>query len=139
MKQNLKRMISYYRPYMGIFWTDMFFAFVASLIALVIPLVVRYITSNISVIKEKGDVSRIIIIGCILIVLVLVQFGAKLYIAYIGHVMGSKMEYDMRAEIFAHYQKLSFSFYDEQKVGQLMSRITNDLFDSFTSFALSVQ
>ncbi|MBR1567756.1 MAG: ABC transporter ATP-binding protein, partial [Lachnospiraceae bacterium] len=67
--------------------------------------------------------------GIVLVVLVIIQFFSNYYITNFGHVMGAKMEYDMRAEIFAHYQKLSFSFYDEQKVGQLMSRITNDLFD----------
>ena len=68
-------------------------------------------------------------IGGVLIALVLIQFGANYYITYIGHVMGARMEYDMRADIFSHYQKLSFAFYDDQKVGQLLSRITSDLFD----------
>ena len=122
-------MISYYKPYMGTFTTDMFFAFVDSLIALIIPLAVRYITSNIMEIKSEGSLNRIFLIGSALIVLVMIQFGARFYITNIGHVMGAKMEYDMRAEIFSHYQKLSFSFYDEQKVGQLMSRITSDLFE----------
>ena len=129
MKNNIKRMVSYYRPYMGTFIADMFFAFLSSIIALVIPMAVRYITSNIMVIKEEGAVDRILLIGIGLIVLVLIQFGANYFITNIGHVMGAKMEYDMRAQIFAHYQKLSFSFFDEEKVGQLMSRITSDLFD----------
>ncbi len=114
---------------MRTFLADLFFAFVASVISLVIPLIVRYITSNISEIKESGDVNRILLIGLGMIILVAIHFGSKFYITYVGHVMGAKMEYDMRAEIFAHFQKLSFSFYDEQKVGQLMSRITNDLFE----------
>ena len=129
MKRNIRRMIGYYKPYMRTFWTDMFLAFVDSIIALIIPLAVRYITSNIIDIKSEGSVNRIIFIGIILIGLVLIQFGARFYITNIGHVMGAKMEYDMRSEIFEHYQKLSFSFFDEQKVGQLMSRITSDLFD----------
>ncbi len=114
---------------MRTFLADLFFAFVASVISLMIPLIVRYITSNISEIKESGDVNRILLIGLGMIILVAIHFGSKFYITYVGHVMGAKMEYDMRAEIFAHFQKLSFSFYDEQKVGQLMSRITNDLFE----------
>ncbi len=129
MKRNIRRMIGYYKPYMRTFLTDMFLAFVDSIIALIIPLAVRYITSNIIDIKSEGSVNRIIFIGIILIGLVLIQFGARFYITNIGHVMGAKMEYDMRSEIFEHYQKLSFSFFDEQKVGQLMSRITSDLFD----------
>ncbi len=129
MKENLKKMVSYYRPYKGTFFLDMFFAFVASIISLVIPLVVRYITTNVTKMDINEAVRRIIIIGIVLIVLVLIQFASNYFITNIGHVMGAKMEYNMRAEIFAHYQKLSFSFFDEQKVGQLMSRITNDLFE----------
>ena len=129
MKNNLKKMAGYYKPYMGTFLTDMFFAFLASIISLVIPLAVRYITSEIINMSSNEAVKRVLIIGGVLIALTLIQCLANYYIINIGHVMGAKMEYDMRAEIFAHYQKLSFSFFDEQKVGQLMSRITSDLFD----------
>ncbi len=128
MLMNLKKLISYYKPYMGTFLLDMFFAVVASAIALVIPLIVRYITSEV-IYLEEGAKERIIQLGILLIGLVVVQFLSNFYITNIGHVMGAKMEYNMRAEIFEHYQKLSFSFFDDQKVGQLMSRITNDLFD----------
>ena len=129
MKENLKKMASYYRPYMGTFLLDMFFAFLASLISLVIPLVVRYITTNVRTWDTATAEKQIFILGGVLIVLVLVQFGSNYFVTNIGHVMGAKMEYNMRAEIFDHYQKLSFSFFDDQKVGQLMSRITSDLFD----------
>ncbi|MBR4404003.1 MAG: ABC transporter ATP-binding protein [Clostridiales bacterium] len=128
MLKNLKKLISYYKPYMGTFLLDMFFAVVASAIALVVPLIVRYITSDV-VYMQEGAKERIIQLGILLIVLVVVQFLSNFYITNIGHVMGAKMEYNMRAEIFEHYQKLSFSFFDDQKVGQLMSRITNDLFE----------
>ena len=129
MKDNLKRMISYYKPYLGTFFLDMFFAIVASAIALVIPLAVRSITSEIPDMTPGEGMEKIIRIGILLVVLVIIQFFANYYITYVGHVMGAKMEYDMRAEIFSHYQKLSFSFFDDQKVGQLMSRITSDLFE----------
>ena len=128
MLKNLKKLLSYYKPYMGTFLLDMFFAVVASAIALVVPLIVRYITSEV-IYLEEGAKERIIQLGILLIVLVVIQFLSNFYITNIGHVMGAKMEYNMRAEIFEHYQKLSFSFFDDQKVGQLMSRITNDLFD----------
>jgi len=128
MLKNLRKMISYYRPYIGTFILDMIFAVIASAIALVVPLVVRYITSEV-VYMETGAKERILTLGLILIVLVIIQFFSNYYITNIGHVMGAKMERNMRAEIFSHYQKLSFSFYDDQKVGQLMSRITNDLFE----------
>lgn len=128
MLKNLKKLVSYYKPYMGTFLLDMFFAIVSSAIALVIPLVVRYITSDV-VYLDTGAKERILHLGLILVGLVVVQFFANYYITNVGHVMGAKMEYNMRAEIFSHLQKLSFSFYDDQKTGQLMSRITNDLFE----------
>ena len=129
MKENLKKLTGYYKPYMGVFLLDMFFAFLASIISLVIPLAVRYITSEVLNMGTDEALRRIIFIGAALAVLALVQFASNYYITYVGHVMGARIEYDMRAEIFAHYQKLSFSFYDDQKVGKLMSRITSDLFD----------
>ena len=128
MIKNLKKLVSYYKPYLGTFLLDMFFAIVASAISLVIPLVVRYITSDV-VYLESGARERIVHLGLILVGLVIIQFFANYYITNVGHVMGAKMEYNMRAEIFSHLQKLSFSFYDDQKTGQLMSRITNDLFE----------
>jgi len=129
MKDNLKRMVGYYKPYLGTFFLDMFFALVASAIALVIPLAVRSITAEIPNMSPETGMHKILVIGAVLIALVLIQFIANYYITYVGHVMGARMEYDMRAEIFSHYQKLSFSFFDDQKVGQLMSRITSDLFE----------
>lgn len=129
MKENLKKMFSYYRPYKKAFYTDMFFAFVSAVIALVIPLAVRFITAHVST-KGTQEAFLTIVKVCIgLFVLILLQCYCNYYISNYGHVMGAKMEYDMRAEIFEHLQKLSFHFYDNQKVGQLMSRITTDLFD----------
>ncbi len=129
MNDNLKKMAGYYRPYLGIFFLDLFFAILASFISLVIPLVVRYITTHVGEMPADTAVRRISFLCAVLIVLVIVQFASNYFITYVGHVMGARMEYDMRAEIFAHYQKLSFSFYDDQKIGQLMSRITSDLFE----------
>ena len=125
----LRRLAAYYKPYQRVFWTDMFFAFVSAAAALVIPLVVRYVTSTITVMEVREAQSMILKLGILMLILVLVQWYSNYYIFNYGHVMGAKIEYDMRAEIFDHYQKMSFSFYDEQKVGQLMSRVTSDLFD----------
>lgn len=129
MKANLKKMLSYYKPYLNVFFADMFFALISAGIALVIPLVVRYVTSNLIYFDADIAMKKILQIGAVLVILVLIQCFCNYFIANYGHVMGAKIEYDMRADIFAHYQKLSFSFYDDQKVGQLMSRITSDLFD----------
>lgn len=129
MSRNMKKMISYYRPYLKIFLTDMFFAIAAAVIALFIPLVVRYVTSTVIFMSADEALKHILAVGAVMTVLVLFQCYCNFYISNYGHVMGARIEYDMRAEIFAHYQKLSFTFYDDQKIGQLMSRITTDLFD----------
>ena len=107
----------------------MFFAIMASFIALLIPLVVRYVTAKVIYMPAEQVVKTMIIIAIVVGILILFQCYCNYYIANYGHVMGAKIEYDMRAEIFGHFQKLSFSFYDDEKVGQLMSRITSDLFD----------
>lgn len=129
MGENLKKMLSYYRPYLGTLFADLFFAILAAVISLIIPLVVRYITSTVIYLPPEQAVEQILWLGLGLTALVLIQCGSNYFITNFGHVMGAKIEYDMRAQLFAHYQRLSFSFYDNQKVGQLMSRITNDLFD----------
>ena len=121
--------LSYYKPFRGIFAADMFFAFLGALTTLVIPLIVRYITGTVVYLPKEEILSRILFLGGIMVVLVAIQCFSNYFIGNYGHVMGAKIEYNMRKEIFEHYQKLSFSFYDNQKVGQLMSRITNDLFD----------
>lgn len=129
MLKNLKTMITYYGKYKAVFWLDLLFAAISAGIVLIIPLIVRYVTS--SLIHESPEVilSQGKWIAAGLIVMIIVDFGCKFYISNVGHVMGTKIEYDMRAEIFDHLQKLSFTFYDNQKVGALMSRITTDLFD----------
>lgn len=129
MNTNLKRMISYYRPYLGMFFADMFFAILASGITLVVPLVVRYITSEVIYLDSGEALTIILQLGVIMLLLVAVSCYCNFFISNYGHVMGAKIEYDMRSEIFDHYQKLSFAFYDNQKTGALMSRITTDLFD----------
>lgn len=129
MGKNLKKMMGYYKPYLSVFWADMFFAALSAAVALTIPLVVRYVTSTLIYMESEEILQRILYIGILLFVLLVVDCYSRYYIGNYGHVMGAKMEYDMRSEIFGHMQKLSFSFYDDAKVGQLMSRITSDLFD----------
>ena len=129
MRENLKKMFSYYKPYMNVFIADMFFAFGAAAVALSIPIIIRYITSTVLYYDDATAFRTIAELGVLMVVLVAVQCWCNFFISNYGHVMGARMEYDMRAEVFAHYQKLSFSFFDNQKVGQLMARITTDLFD----------
>lgn len=127
--QKKKSIFSYYRPYQALFWSDMFFAVLGAGIVLAIPLIVRYITNTVVYLPGKEPLHKILELGTVMMVMVLIEAFCNFYIAYFGHIMGAKIEHDMRNEIFAHYQKLSFHFYDNQKVGQLLSRITNDLFD----------
>ena len=124
-----KRLISYYKPYKGVFWADMFFAFLGAVTTLILPLIIRYVTGTLVYKPRQEMFEGILICAVFMVVLVLIQCYSNYFISNYGHVMGAKIEYDMRNEIFGHFQKLSFSFYDNQKVGQLMSRITNDLFE----------
>ena len=129
MSKNFRKMLSYYKSYQGIFWADIFFATVSAGIALLLPLVIRYVTSTLIYLEPAEIMYQVKIIAVLLFALVALDCYSKFFISNYGHVMGAKIEYDMRAEIFDHLQKLSFSYYDNQKVGQLMSRITTDLFD----------
>lgn len=129
MKKNLKLMLTYYQPYCVIFFADIVFATLSAAVALIIPLVVRYVT-NILIYKDANQMRRETLWLCLFFVfLLLVDVYSRFFIGNYGHVMGAKMEYDMREKLFNHMQKLSFTFYDDAKVGQLMSRITSDLFD----------
>lgn len=130
MKPRAKKFLSYYKPYKMLFFTDMFCALLVATISLIYPMIVRYITNTVLIDYEIHDAVKIIIkLALAMIGLALIELFCNFYVAYKGHMMGAKMEYDMRNEIFTHFQTLSFNFYDNQKTGQLMTRITNDLFD----------
>ena len=126
---KLKLLARYYKPYKGLFLADLFFAILGAAVTLVIPLLVRYIMNTIGNMPISEAESAILTIGVGMLGLILVQLGSRYFITYYGHMMGAYIEHDMRNEIFSHYQKLSFTFYDNQKVGHLLSRITSDLFD----------
>ena len=131
-KKNMgkwQRFFSYYKPYKGLFFADMFFAIMGAAVTLVIPLFIRYITGTVIFYDANEALKIILKLALLMVGLVLLEAYCNFFIAYQGHIMGAKMEYDMRNEIFAHYQRLSFNFFDDQKVGQLMSRVTNDLFE----------
>lgn len=130
MSRKMKKFISYYKPYKVLFFTDMFFALLVSGITLIYPLIVRFITNTVLMeyeIQEAIPLLMKLAIG--MVFLAIIELIGNYYIAYKGHIMGAKIEFDMRNEIFEHYQKLSFSFFDNKKTGRLMSRITTDLFD----------
>ena len=130
MSSRTKRLISYYKPYKKLFIADMLCAFMVAVITLIYPLLIRYVTNVVLVDYEIGKAMTVIIKLCVAIVfLSFLEFACNYFVTYKGHMMGAKMEYDMRKDIFTHLQKMPFSFYDNQKTGALMSRVTNDLFD----------
>ena len=129
MREKLKKLFAYYKPYKGLFYSDMLFAILGAAVTLVIPMIVRYITNDVIYFNKADARHAILVLGAIMLSLVALEVFCNFYIAYFGHIMGAKMEADMRSDIFGHYQKLTFAFYDNQKVGHLLSRITSDLFD----------
>ena len=114
-KRRIRQLARYYIPYKGLFFTDMFFAMLGAAITLVMPLIVRYITSTVVEKPLEQATGEIIRLGILMIAMVLVEMYCNFYIAYYGHVMGARIEHDMRNEIFGHYQKLSFAFFDNQR------------------------
>ena len=128
-KVNKTTIFSYYKPYKGLLALDLLFATVGAGTTLVIPLIVRYITNHVIYEESQAAWHTIVNLSVLMLGLLVLELVCNFYITYWGHMMGARMEYGMRNDIFEHYQKLSFTFYDNQKVGQLMSRVTNDLFD----------
>ena len=130
----LKRFLPYYSRYKWIMVLDLFCAALTTICELILPMIVRKITDAAT--AEVMTLTVKIIVGCGVLYLVLriIDTAANYYMASIGHIMGTKIETDMRRDFFGHLQKLSFSYYDDAKIGTLMSRITSDLFD-VTEFA----
>ncbi|HPS35874.1 MAG TPA: ABC transporter ATP-binding protein [Oscillospiraceae bacterium] len=133
-KGLVRRFLPYYKNYVPILIFDLFCAAFTTVCELVLPLIVRFITNAGINDVASLTVSVIIKFGVLYLALRVIDTAANFYMASIGHVMGAKIETDMRRDMFGHLQKLSYSFYDNTKVGQLMSRITNDLFE-VTEFA----
>jgi ATP-binding cassette, subfamily B, bacterial len=128
MSSRTKKFFSYYKPYLGVFLSVMISAFLVAGITLVFPLCTRYITKTVLAGHLPNALNQIYGVGALMLVLLTIHTVCNFYVDYRGHAMGALMEGDMRRELFEHYQKLSFRFYDDQRTGQLMSRITNDLF-----------
>jgi ATP-binding cassette subfamily B protein len=124
----LKKFLAYYKPYKKVLFADLFFASLASVTVLAYPMLVNQITKN--AISDEGIATELVIkmVGIFLFLMV-VEYVSNFYTDYFGHVMGAKMESDMRNDLFQHFQKLSFQYHDNARTGQLMSRTTTDLFD----------
>ncbi|HOG01289.1 MAG: putative multidrug export ATP-binding/permease protein [Firmicutes bacterium ADurb.Bin248] len=124
---RLRSFLSYYKPYKGLLLADLLCSLSVAALALVLPVCVRYITKDMLQSGANDMLGEIVRIGAIMIAVILAQTAFAFFYDYKGHDMGAKIERDMRRELFAHYQKLPFSFFDNQKTGQLISRLTNDL------------
>lgn len=134
-KGLITKFLPYYKPYRGIMVFDLFCAALTTICELVLPMVVRTITNAASSEDLAALTPRLILgIGGMYIFLRIIDTAANYFMTSVGHIMGTKIETDMRRDLFSHLQKLSFSYYDNTKVGTLMSRMTTDLFD-VTEFA----
>jgi ATP-binding cassette subfamily B protein len=128
VNSRIKKFLSYYKPYRGLLLADIACAFVVSAVTLILPLCANYITKEVLGGNAPDALTQIYAMGGLMVALLAVHVVCNWFVDYRGHSMGALMESDMRGELFEHYQKLSFSFYDDQRTGQLMSRLTNDLF-----------
>ena len=133
-RQLIKRFLPYYKRHFGVLCMDLFCAALTTVCEIVLPLIIRYITNQATQDIALLTVGIIARLGILYLVLRLIDVAAYYYMSYTGHVMGVDMETDMRRDAYAHLQKLSNSYYNNTKVGQIMGRITNDLFD-VTEFA----
>ncbi len=127
MNPRFLKFISYYRPHVKIFTLDMGCALVSAGVTLTIPLVSRFITKQVLTGVPADALPQILWAGGLMLALILLLTVCNMVYCCQGHVMGAKMETVMRAELFAHYEKLSFRFYDEQKIGRMMSILSNDV------------
>ena len=133
-KSTLKKFLPYYKPHLPVMISDLFCAGLTTVCELMLPLIVRKITGAATEDIASLTLELILTCGIGYLILRVIDTAANYYMTTVGHIMGTKIETDMRHDLFAHLQKLSFSYYDNAKIGTLMSRITTDLFD-VTEFA----
>lgn len=127
--QTLKKFIKYYKPYKTVFFIDLLCATIISAIDLAFPQLLRTLTKTLFAGAPGKIISALIPITIGLLVVYIIQTACRYYVTYAGHMMGARMERDMRKELFDQYEKLSFSYYDQNNSGQMMSKLVSDLFD----------
>ena len=127
--QTLKKFIKYYKPYKTVFFIDLLCATIISAIDLAFPQLLRTLTKTLFAGTPGKIISALIPITIGLLVAYIIQTACRYYVTYAGHMMGARMERDMRKELFDQYEKLSFSYYDQNNSGQMMSKLVSDLFD----------
>ncbi|MEG2882058.1 MAG: ABC transporter ATP-binding protein [Christensenella sp.] len=124
-----KSFIGYYKPYRGLFYFDMFCAFVVSVIDLAFPQILRFLTDGLYTQNSDIILRALWVVAVSLVLMYLIRYLCQYFITTWGHVMGARMESDMRRDLFDQMQRLSFSYYDKNNTGDMMSRIVSDLFD----------
>lgn len=122
-----RKFCSYYKPHRKLFYLDLFCALLLSAINLIYPLIAKYIMNELA--GDESKIKLIVILGVVLLLIYLIKAGLNFVIQYWGHIVGVRIQGDMRKEMFEHLQKLPFSFFDENKTGTIMSRLINDLQD----------
>lgn len=126
---TLKKFIRYYGPYKTVFFLDLLCAAIISLVDLAFPQILRTLTATVFTEAPSTILKVLLPIGLCLLIMYVIQSFCVYYVGYQGHMMGAKMERDMRQQLFDHYEKLSFSYYDQNNSGQMMSKLVSDLFD----------
>lgn len=126
---TLKRFIKYYGPYKTVFFLDLLCATIISVVDLAFPQILRTLTGTLFTEEKSAILTALLPIALGLLIMYVIQSLCKYYVSYQGHMMGAYMERDMRQQLFDHYEKLSFSYYDQNNSGQMMSKLVSDLFD----------
>ena len=126
---TLKKFVKYYVPYRTVFFLDLICAAIISLVDLAFPQILRSLTKTLFTEDPSQILGALLPIGLALLVMYIIQTFCKYYVSYQGHMMGAHMERDMRQKLFDHYERLSFSYYDQNNSGQMMSKLVSDLFD----------
>lgn len=127
--QTLKKFIRYYAPYKTVFFLDLLCATIISVVDLIYPQILRSMTGSLFTRESSVILRALPPLAILLLLMYIVQSLCKYYVSYQGHMMGANMERDMRQQLFDHYEKLSFSYYDQNNSGQMMSKLVSDLFD----------
>lgn len=125
----MKKFIGYYKPYKRIFFLDMLCACVISVIDLAFPQILNYLNRTLYLDTKQAILDSLFLLFIGLLVMYVVRALCRFYVTGQGHIMGARMESDMRQDLFDHYEKLSFSYYDKNNTGEMMSRLISDLFD----------
>ena len=127
--ETLKKFVKYYAPYKGVFFLDLLCAAIISFVDLAFPQILRSLTKTLFLKDAAVILQALLPIGAGLLLMYAIQALCKYYVTCQGHMMGARMERDMRQELFEHYEKLSFSYYNQHNSGQMMSKLVSDLFD----------